>query len=146
MNLYIQIVDGAPFEHPILESNLLDAFPGINLDDPASGYAKFVRLEPPQLGTYEKNQTVNYELVDGVYTDVFRCEQFTAEEKLEKQNRIKEAFAEIGFNSWTFNEELCIFEPPFPPPNDNNHYGWDEEKQAWYLVVWDETTKKWVKQ
>ena len=94
MKLYIQIVDGATFQHPMLESNLLEAFPGINLEDEASGFAKFVRIEPPVLGPYEKNQTVTYEMVDGVYTDVFKCEQLTPEEKVAKQNDVKQAFSQ----------------------------------------------------
>jgi hypothetical protein len=46
------------------------------------------------LGVYEKNQTVSYELVDGVYTDVFSCEQMTEEEKIAKQNEINATLPE----------------------------------------------------
>jgi len=146
MKLYIQIVDGTPFQHPILESNLLDAFPGINLDDEASGFAKFVRVEPPVLGPYEKNQTVTYELVDGVYTDVYKCEQLTPEEKAAKQNKVKQAFAQSPFKSWIFDETLCIMKPPVEVPDTINTYRWNEEKIGWDLMKWDETKQEWVKE
>lgn len=143
-NLYIQVVDGLPFQHPILENNLLEAYPGIDLEDEASGFVKFVRVAPPVLGPYEKNQTVTYELVDGVYTDVFKCEQLTPEEKTAKQNEVKELFAQSPFKSWVFDEEQCRFKPPFDPPNTINHYRWNEEKVNYDLVVWNEDKKEWV--
>jgi hypothetical protein len=80
MNLYIRIKDGKPFEHPIVEENFKQAFPDVDLDNLPPQFSRFVRVAPPALGRYEKNQTVSYELVDGVYMDVFSCEQMTDEE------------------------------------------------------------------
>ena len=80
MNLYIRIKDGKPFEHPIVEENFKQAFPDVDLNNLPPQFARFVRVAPPVLGMYQKNQTVSYELVDGVYTDVFSCEQMTDEE------------------------------------------------------------------
>ena len=33
--------------------------------------------------------------------------------------------------SWTWSEEDFAWLPPFPPPQDNYPYFWDEENQAW---------------
>lgn len=35
------------------------------------------------------------------------------------------------FNSWTLNTDTCLWEAPFPYPNDGKHYYWDEEDQSW---------------
>mgnify|MGYP000320574923 CR=1 FL=1 len=36
------------------------------------------------------------------------------------------------FDSWTLNEETCLWEPPIPMPEDTNYtYYWDEENKEW---------------
>lgn len=77
MNLYIKIQDGKPIGHPYLEDNLIQCF-GENI--PAE-YVPFKRVPAPALGIYEKNQSVSYDLVDGVYADVWSCEEVSAEER-----------------------------------------------------------------
>lgn len=84
MKLYIQIQNNEPINHPYLEDNLLEYFKGTI---PAE-YVPFIRVAAPELGIYEKNQTVAYELVDGVYTDVWRCEQMNEAERKEVDDRI----------------------------------------------------------
>jgi hypothetical protein len=88
MNLYIRLQNGEPFEHPILEDNFVLAFPDVDTNNLPLEFARFVRIPPPDLGVYEKNQTVSYGLVDGVWTDVFSCEQMTSEERATKQSEI----------------------------------------------------------
>jgi hypothetical protein len=71
MNYYIQIVNGKPFNHPIIESNLLEAFPGIDLNNLPANIAKFERIHPEKanLGSYDykKRTHSNYVLSsDGV--------------------------------------------------------------------------------
>ena len=44
------------------------------------------------------------------------------------------------YNSWSFNEDTCRWDPPVEYPNDGNRYVWDEEKLNWDQVVWDERT------
>lgn len=39
------------------------------------------------------------------------------------------------FNSWSLNEETCLWEPPVPFPADGKDYIWDEEKTAWVEFV-----------
>lgn len=45
MNLYIKIVDGQPFEHPITEENLRQAYPHINLPNLPPDFARFERVQ-----------------------------------------------------------------------------------------------------
>jgi hypothetical protein len=35
------------------------------------------------------------------------------------------------FNSWTLNDETCLWEPPIPYPDTNNLYVWNEETLNW---------------
>lgn len=136
MELFIRIKDGQPFEHPIFGDNFRQAFPNVNTSSLPPEFARFVRVQPPAVGAYEKNQTVSYQLVDGVYTDVFTCEQMTAEEIASKQQAAKDAWAaNNGFASWSFNEAICAFEAPSPMPTDGKFYRWDEPTLAWIEVT-----------
>ena len=38
------------------------------------------------------------------------------------------------FNSWTLNEETCIWEAPVAYPNDGQRYSWNEENQTWQVI------------
>lgn len=38
------------------------------------------------------------------------------------------------FNSWTLNEETCLWSPPVELPSDGNSYIWNEEILNWELV------------
>lgn len=35
------------------------------------------------------------------------------------------------FNSWSLNEDSCMWEPPIPMPNDGNGYYWNEDSLTW---------------
>ena len=39
------------------------------------------------------------------------------------------------FNSWTLNEETCLYEAPIPMPNDDKMYLWDEETTSWIEIT-----------
>ena len=132
MNLYIRIVDGKIFEHPIVEENMITAFPDVDLNNLPPEFCKFERREPPILGPYEKNLKVQYVMHEDVCRDVFSCERMSDEEKLEKQNAVKADFAiSPNYASWTFNEETCMFDPPVPYPTDGKLYEWNESNQNW---------------
>jgi len=38
------------------------------------------------------------------------------------------------FDSWTLNEETCIWEAPIAHPNDGQTYSWNEETKQWNLI------------
>ena len=49
---------------------------------------------------------------------------------------VRDAFyAPQPFESWTLNEDTCLWESPIPYPDDTeNSYLWDEETQTWILA------------
>lgn len=38
------------------------------------------------------------------------------------------------FNSWSLNEETCLWEAPTAMPKDGKEYVWDESKQNWVEI------------
>lgn len=136
MELYIQIKNGQPFEHPIFEDNFRQAFPHIDTDNLPPEFSKFIRIQPPAIKLYEVSE-VTYERVDGVYQDTYTIREMTSDEKLTKQNIVKEEWGTISsqFNvaSWIFNEDACQFVPPIPMPIDGQDYTWDETTTSWIV-------------
>jgi len=39
------------------------------------------------------------------------------------------------FNSWTLNEDTCLWEAPVAYPDDGKYYKWNEETTSWDEVV-----------
>ena len=35
------------------------------------------------------------------------------------------------FNSWSLNEDTCLWDPPIAYPNDDKIYNWNEETNTW---------------
>jgi len=35
------------------------------------------------------------------------------------------------FDSWTLNEDTCLWDAPTPYPDDDKMYAWDEETTSW---------------
>jgi hypothetical protein len=40
------------------------------------------------------------------------------------------------YNSWTLNEDTCLWQPPVAQPVDDNMYEWDEESLSWRMMTW----------
>lgn len=38
------------------------------------------------------------------------------------------------FNSWTLNEDTCLWQAPIPYPNNGQDYYWDEDSLSWILI------------
>jgi len=52
-----------------------------------------------------------------------------------KYNEAKDAFIPPRpFNSWTLNEETCLWNSPIPYPTDGQKYTWNESEQSWDIV------------
>tara|TARA_R110002051_G_C8380736_1_gene445088 strand:- start:4 stop:417 length:414 start_codon:yes stop_codon:yes gene_type:complete len=135
MELYIQIKDGVPFEHPILGNNFRQAFPDVDTNNLPPEFANFTRVERPIPDVYEIYEGVEYQLQeDGSYRDVHITRDMTAEEKTAKQDAVKADWEGNGFDSWTFNEDTCSFDPPEPYPEDGKIYVWDEDSVSWVEV------------
>lgn len=95
LELYIQIRDGQPFEHPIFADNFKLAFPDVNINElPADRFAKFIRVDQPAIGTYEVYEGVTYQWFDGVVKDVHSVRPMTDEERAAKDVEIAAAQAE----------------------------------------------------
>jgi hypothetical protein len=132
MNLYIQLQNGEPINHPIVEDNLRQAFPEMDLDNLPETFARFERVAPTMLGVYEISEGATYEWADGIVKDVHHRRAMTPEEQTAKQDAVKNAWQQNnGFASWTFNEDQCQFEAPSPYPADGKIYVWDEPTVAW---------------
>lgn len=108
MELFIRIVDGQPFEHPIFGDNFRQAFPDVDVDNLPAGFARFERVEKPVIGPYALYEGVTYEQKAGVYTDVHHIRAMTAEEK---QAKIEKTLSEEHPKGWVFDEERCAWIP-----------------------------------
>ena len=127
MELYIQIKDGQPFQHPIMGGNFREAFPDIDVNNLPAEFAKFERVQcNVSPSAYEVTQT-EYQWVDGVVKDVWSLRQMTEEEKTAK---IDIAMQNQPYPSWTFDETICDWVPPIPCPTDG-FYIWDEATLSW---------------
>ena len=126
MELFIQIKDGQPFEHPILGDNFRQAFPNIDTNNLPPEFAKFERVDCPVLGEYETlvSENPTYELIDGVYKDVWHKRDMTVEERESKKQaeikNLQEAWAARpqveNWSAWVLNEETIAYDPPIPRP------------------------------
>jgi hypothetical protein len=123
MELYIRIKDGQPFEHPIFGDNFRQAFPDVDVNNLPAEFARFERVERLTLGAYEvlASDQPTYELIDGIYKDVWHKRDMTAEEKTAKQDDVKAAWAmreyAVNWSAWTFDEDKCAYVPPIPRPD-----------------------------
>jgi hypothetical protein len=136
MRLFIRIKDGQPFEHPIMEDNFILAFPEIDLNNLPPEFAEFIRIGPPSyVGPYERYDGVTYEWDGNKVKDVHHMYQFTEQEKLAKQNAVKQEWvAGNNFASWVFDENSCTYAPPIERPTDGKNYTWDESTTSWTEV------------
>ena len=97
LELYIQIRDGQPHEHPIFADNFKLAFPDVDVNNlPADRFAKFIRVDQPAIGTYEVYEGVTYQWVDGVVKDVHSVRPMTDEERAAKDAELAAIEAELA--------------------------------------------------
>ena len=122
MDLFIRIQDGTTVGHPIMGDNFAQAFPEIDTNNLPPEFARFVRIERPVLEFYQifEQEEPTYELVDGVWTDVWRVREMTDEEKAAKVKMVRTFFdsrpqAE-NWSAWVFDETTHSFVSPIPRP------------------------------
>tara|TARA_R110000868_G_scaffold91306_1_gene253312 strand:- start:2528 stop:3025 length:498 start_codon:yes stop_codon:yes gene_type:complete len=102
LELYIQIRDAQPYEHPIFADNFREAFSDVDTENLPDTFAKFIRVDAPVPDTYEVYEGVTYQWVDGVVKDVHSIRTMTDEERAEKdallaQNAIDQTNFELQF-------------------------------------------------
>lgn len=142
MELYIRIVDGQPFEHPILGDNFRDAFPHVDTDNLHlhEEYAKFERITQVQAGVfpgpYQRAECTYTKRDDGVWQDTWTLIDFTPEEKAAtiEQFQINNP---KPFESWLFDEERCHWKAPVDHPEwqEGVFWRWNES-----IVNWEQFT------
>jgi hypothetical protein len=134
MNLYIETENGQIKNHPAFEDNLIQAFGRI-----PEHWEPFVRVERPVPAVYQiiEGNEATYEKVDGVWTDVWPIRNMTADEKADKQQVAKDAWAARdqaeNWSAWTFDEATCSFVPPIPRPDpvEGKTVFWSGADNAW---------------
>ena len=140
-NLYIKIVDGIAIDHPILEENLVSAFPEINLDLLPANFARFRKTPRPRCGVYERYECSYAADAEGVYTEVWTLRSMTDHEKTQEQNLVKSSFIQLnGPSSWIFDEETCRMIAPVPKPETVA----PTVSSSGIIYTWDEATVSWA--
>lgn len=91
MELFIQIRDGQPFEHPIFGDNFRQAFPLIDVNNLPPDFARFERIECPNSATTFQVNEVTYQWVDGVVKDVWSVREMNDEERAEKLQQLSDS-------------------------------------------------------
>lgn len=135
MNLYIEIENDLPKNHPALEENLLQAFGNV-----PNNWVPFERIAKPLVAVYEvfDDTQPEYLLVDGVYKDVWTPRPMDEAEKIAKQQREKDRWASLpnreNFTAWVFDEVTCSYIPPVSKPDDGKLYQWDGAVNNWVEV------------
>ena len=109
MELFIRIVDGQPFEHPILADNFAQAFPDVDVNNLPPEFARFERVALSALEVYEVYEGVTYELINGLYKDVHHVRPMTDAEKTAKIAYCKDL---PHPEDWVFDEAVCAWQPP----------------------------------
>ena len=137
MKYFIEVKHNMPVDKPFDQNYLVKHFGNSAIDSLPEGIEEFNFVLAPQLTAYQKDQAVVYERgEDGLFKNVWSCQQMTEEEILEKQNLIKSIWASTNaFASWVFNEQFCCFEAPVVYPNDGNKYVWDEPTTSWVEIT-----------
>jgi hypothetical protein len=137
MKLFIQIREGQPYEHPVMEANMKQLFPAHDLETAPDGFAKFTRVAQPIIGAYEKfddslgQDGCTYDSDDEGFKDVWHIVPLSETEKAEKIATTKQ---ESPYPSWIFHEPDCTMRAPVEYPSDDKIYRWDEEIINWVFV------------
>ena len=81
LELYIQIRDGQPHEHPIFGSNFRQAFPEVDVNNlPDGRFTKFIRVPIPDIGVHEIYEGATYIWVGEFVTETHSVRPMTPEE------------------------------------------------------------------
>jgi hypothetical protein len=89
MNLFIELRDGEPYGHPILEDNFREVFPDIDTQNLPSNFARFVRTSPPSnIGLLEVEEST-YQFVGDVVTDVWTVRPLEGEQYAARMEQLR---------------------------------------------------------
>lgn len=156
--LYIQIRDGQPYEHPIMADNFKEAFPDVDVTQlPNDRFARFVRLPKPPAPQGKIYGSTTYAWDGNVVTDVHHFRVMTGEEldaqqaeTLANVARFKEAriklitemlnvgLSEEGRQLWTEcleKHQLWMENEPHIPTNPAPGFPYKDENGIWVAPV-----------
>jgi len=132
MELFIRIVDGQPFEHPILGDNFIQAYPDVDVDNLPPEFARFERVEQNVTPTTFEVAESTYTWVDGVVKDVWSVRPMTDEEETQKrQDLFNGANASIEYMKGIAQQNADN------APSDTAKQAWIDylaQLNAWILV------------
>ena len=142
MNLYIQVQDGQPINHPALVDHLYGAFGGVPDD-----WKPFIRVEHPAVGVYEVYVDTTYEQVGGYYVDVHNVRPMTDEEKAVKlaaeNARLDWLRANPPAPNWVWNEEKQKWTTP-PRPTTGGPWKFDMVTAKDWVIATEPPFPSWV--
>lgn len=111
LELYIQIRDGQPHEHPIFADNFKLAFPDVDVNDlPLDRFAKFIRVAQPIIGTYEVYEGATYEWDGNIVKDAHHVRPMTDEESAIKTKELEDIANGIKLNRIAFINDILTKE------------------------------------
>lgn len=117
MNLFIQVENGRPVNHPAFEDNIIEAFGGV-----PDNWEPFIRVERPILSMYEilEFNNLTYEKINGTWTDVWAVRPMTEQEKTILHQAVVAKFNQRpqaeNWSAWTLDELTNTMVPPIPRP------------------------------
>ena len=87
IELVIKIVNGEPYEHPIIRENFEQAWPDLDFDNLPPEFARFVRVPCPEpdAGKYIVSAMCSYQFIDDEVRDVWSIVQEPIPEPLEPE-------------------------------------------------------------
>jgi len=137
MKLYIQVRDGQSVGYPILEENLKIAFPDMDPDDPANGYAPFNRLPVPSdvtPGVFQKLQDTPVLGADGItWEDKWQVVDITDAEKADLIQQAQDSGP--PYPNWILDITTLQWNAPIPMPVTGGPYHWDVQTNNWVSRV-----------
>lgn len=131
MNLYIELQDGKPINHPMQQSNLEMIYPGMDFENLPENYCKFVRVQKPWPKWDEVIEGPEYKMIDGIFYDVWTINKISDEVR---QQKIEDLIQSCPYPSWTIDYENCNIIPPAPIPSEGS-WTWDEPTLSWVEYV-----------
>lgn len=132
MDLFIQMRNGQPFEHPIFGDNFREAFPHIDVDNLPPEFARFERIEKPIAGIFEVVEESTYQLIGSVVKDVWNVRDMTP---LEKQLKTEILTSDVNRTVMLLKERATL--NSFTAPTESEKAAWldyIELLKAWTLV------------
>lgn len=140
--LFIRVDDNGTIEHPILEENLREVFPDLDVNNPPSGFARFERVEVPAFEdfrvvyktTYELSEQLTSQYGTPTYTDVYHIREMTEEEKAGKTQCPTTYGMDIDTPVYNVLDDEPATQQLEVPEKPEGDYTWDPYTNTWVNV------------